>query len=65
MKRSVIAGTPAAPVAPSRGRLRPLGHREVQITDGFWAAMQQLNRDSIIPHCDRSLERVGWVVSIK
>ena len=35
--------TPAAPVVPASGRLRPLGIDEVRITGGFWAQRQAVN----------------------
>ncbi len=53
------------PALPSTGRLRPMALTAYEITDGFWAEQQQLNRDAIIPHCDRSLERVGWIENFR
>ncbi|MCL3859824.1 beta-L-arabinofuranosidase domain-containing protein [Actinotalea sp. K2] len=56
-----------APVLPGASpqavpnRLNPPPLTSVQMTGGFWADVQRLNRESIIPHCDSSLERVGWV----
>lgn len=56
----------AAPVLPrSPSVLTPLPVTSVAITGGFWAAKQTLNRDAIIPHCDHSLERVGWVENFR
>lgn len=56
----------AAPVLPrSRSALAPLPMTSVAITGGFWAEKQTLNRESIIPHCDHSLERVGWVENFR
>lgn len=43
------------------GRLEPQALTAVNLIGGFWADAQRLNRDSIIPHCDSSLERVGWL----
>ncbi|MDX5569195.1 glycoside hydrolase family 127 protein [Streptomyces sp. ID05-04B] len=48
------------PVAPSRGRLRPLGLDEVRITGGFWARRRQVNATATIDHCRDWMERVGW-----
>jgi DUF1680 family protein len=48
------------PVAPSRGRWRPLGLDDVAITGGFWAALQQLNATAMISHCEAWIERMGW-----
>ncbi|MDX3311809.1 glycoside hydrolase family 127 protein [Streptomyces sp. ME08-AFT2] len=48
------------PVAPSRGRLRPLGLDEVRITGGFWALRRQTNRAATLDHCRDWMERVGW-----
>jgi uncharacterized protein len=49
------------PVVPSRGRLRPLGLGEVEITGGFWQGRQQTNADATIPHCQGWMERLGWI----
>ena len=52
----------AVPVEPrAASALSPLSVPDAVITDGFWARMQELNREAIIPHCDDSLERVGWI----
>ncbi|MBS1906461.1 MAG: glycoside hydrolase family 127 protein [Actinobacteria bacterium] len=50
-----------APVAPSRGRLRPLGIDEVRITDGFWAERQRINGDATLAHIEGRLESEGWL----
>lgn len=56
----------AAPVLPrSSSVFTPLPITSVEITGGFWAEKQTLNRDAIIPHCDHSLERVGWVENFR
>jgi DUF1680 family protein len=60
MTMTLTAGTPAVPAAPSRGRLRPLGPGEVQITDGFWAERQRVNATATLPHIGHWLEREGW-----
>ena len=53
----------AAPVTPSRGRLRPLGLTEVRITGGPWAQRQQVNGEATIPHIESWLERAGWLAN--
>lgn len=49
------------PVAPSRGRLRPLGLAEVTIEDGFWAELQHRNGTTMIEHAQSWMERLGWI----
>lgn len=51
---------PVVPVAPSRGRLRPLGLDEVRITGGFWAGRRHVNATVSLDHCRDWMERVGW-----
>ena len=51
----------AGPAMPSRGRLRPLGLREVEITGGFWGDRQRVNADGSLPHIESWLEREGWL----
>ncbi|MGY1502601.1 glycoside hydrolase family 127 protein [Streptomyces sp. QTS52] len=48
------------PVAPTRGRLRPLGLDEVRITGGFWARRRETNATATLAHCRDWMERVGW-----
>ena len=48
-------------MVPSRGRLRPLGLAEVEITGGFWASRQAVNANATLAHCQRWMERLGWV----
>ncbi|MFD5747311.1 glycoside hydrolase family 127 protein [Streptomyces sp. NPDC127033] len=48
------------PVAPTRGRLRPLGLDEVRITGGFWARRRETNATATLGHCRDWMERVGW-----
>ena len=56
----------AAPVNPTKkGKLNPLSITDYTITSGFWALQQTLNRTSTIPHCDASLEKVGWVENFR
>ncbi|MEV1064363.1 beta-L-arabinofuranosidase domain-containing protein [Streptomyces sp. NPDC050263] len=49
------------PVAPGRGRLRPLGLDEVRITGGFWARRRHTNATATLDHCHDWMERVGWI----
>ncbi|MFC7533842.1 glycoside hydrolase family 127 protein [Actinoplanes sp. GCM10030250] len=51
-------GTPAAP---SHGRLRPLGLREVTLRPGFWQRRQDVNRTASLAHIERWLDRAGWL----
>ncbi|GGO21120.1 glycoside hydrolase family 127 protein [Micromonospora parathelypteridis] len=51
----------AAPVLPIRGRLRPLGLDQVQITGGFWAERQSINAVATLPHIEHWIEREGWI----
>jgi DUF1680 family protein len=53
--------SPVLPVAPTRGRLRPLGLDEVRITGGFWARRQETNANATLDHCRDWMERVGWI----
>nr|WP_251050582.1 MULTISPECIES: beta-L-arabinofuranosidase domain-containing protein [unclassified Microbacterium] len=52
---------PAAPVVPSRGRLRPLGLSEVRIVGGFWGERQQVNGTATLDHIESRLESEGWL----
>ena len=49
------------PVAPSTGRLRPLGLREVRITGGFWGHRQTVNATATLEHNLSWERRVGWI----
>ncbi|MGY4741769.1 glycoside hydrolase family 127 protein [Streptomyces sp. ATMOS53] len=49
------------PVAPTGGRLRPLGLDEVRITGGFWARRRETNATATLDHCREWMERVGWI----
>ena len=54
--------TSGLPVAPSRGgALRPLGIGDVHLEGGFWGERQQLNAETIIPHCLGWERRLGWI----
>ena len=56
-----VAGTGIMPVAPSAGRLQPLGLDETQIVGGFWAEMTARNREHTIPHILHWLDKAGWI----
>lgn len=55
--------TPATPVVPASGRLRPLGLDEVQITGGFWAHRQEVNGSATLDHIGGRLESEGWLAN--
>lgn len=55
--------TGGRPVAPARGRRRPLGLAEIALTDGFWATLQQTNASATLAHCEEWMERLGWIAS--
>lgn len=54
------AATPT-PVAPSTGRLQPLGLDQVRITGGPWARRQEVNATATLAHIEHWLEREGWL----
>ena len=60
-----VTGTPdhGRPLAPSRGRWRPLGLDEVRIDGGFWGDLQRLNATAMIEHCETWIERTGWAAN--
>ncbi|TFB84015.1 glycoside hydrolase family 127 protein [Cryobacterium algoricola] len=49
------------PVQPSTGALQALGPDEVSLTGGFWREKQELNSEVILGHCERWMERIGWI----
>jgi uncharacterized protein len=53
----------ATPVAPRRGRLRPLGAGEVAITGGYWARLREVNATASLTHIEHWLEREGWTAN--
>lgn len=61
MTTMITTHAPATPVAPTSGRLRPLGLREVRVTGGFWAERQAVNAAATLPHIERWLEQEGWL----
>src|SRR5262249_26133919 len=52
------------PVAPRRGRLRPLGAGEVVITGGYWARLQEVNATAALAHIEHWLEREGGAADL-
>ncbi|MEB0014692.1 hypothetical protein QN416_24140, partial [Glaciimonas sp. Cout2] len=46
---------------PSTSALRALGPDEVSLTGGFWQEKQTLNSEVILDHCQRWMERIGWI----
>ncbi|MEU1938066.1 glycoside hydrolase family 127 protein [Streptomyces coeruleorubidus] len=58
--RENTARSSALPVAPTRGRLRPLGLDEVKVTGGFWARRRHTNATATLGHCRDWMEREGW-----
>ncbi|WP_434740319.1 glycoside hydrolase family 127 protein [Micromonospora sp. SH-82] len=52
--------TGGRPVVPSRGRHRPLGLHEVQITGGFWADRQATNGTDTLEHARTWMDKLGW-----
>ncbi|MFB7892827.1 glycoside hydrolase family 127 protein [Microbacterium sp. NPDC056044] len=61
MTMQISTTAPQAPVAPSRGRLRPLGQDEVRITGGFWGDRQAVNAADTFAHISARLESEGWL----
>jgi len=51
----------AAPVLPTRSRLRPLGLGDVRITGGFWGERQGVNAAHTLDHILGRLESEGWL----
>lgn len=49
------------PVVPESGVLSPLGGDNVTIDGGFWARLQKLNAEVMIPHAEHWMEKVGWI----
>ncbi|MBE8470381.1 glycoside hydrolase family 127 protein [Streptomyces justiciae] len=64
MKENTTASS-VLPVAPTRGRLRPLGLGEVRISGGFWARRRHVNATATLDHCRDWEERVGWTGNFK
>ncbi|MFD1366396.1 glycoside hydrolase family 127 protein [Actinoplanes sichuanensis] len=53
------------PVAPTRGRLRPLGVGEVTLRSGFWQRRQDTNSAHTLAHIERWLEKAGWLANFE
>ncbi|GIF39373.1 hypothetical protein BC793_107306 [Actinoplanes xinjiangensis] len=51
------------PVAPTRGRLRPLGVGEVTLRPGFWQQRQDTNAARTLDHIGHWLEKAGWLAN--
>ncbi|GIE76698.1 hypothetical protein Aph02nite_26480 [Actinoplanes philippinensis] len=51
------------PVAPTRGRLRPLGVGEVTLRPGFWQQRQDTNAARTLAHIEHWLEKAGWLAN--
>ncbi|MGH1549511.1 glycoside hydrolase family 127 protein [Leifsonia poae] len=61
MTDTIRAAATGGPVVPSRSLLRPLGAHELRVVGGFWGRIQELNASAIIAHCERWMERIGWI----
>jgi DUF1680 family protein len=55
--------TAGGPVAPTRGRQRPLGVTDVVLTGGFWARLQDANAAATLRHCEQWMEKLGWLAN--
>lgn len=57
-------GRGGTPAAPSQGRFRPLGLREVTVREpGFWGRRQDVNRAATLDHIEHWLTRSGWLAN--
>ena len=56
---------PVSPLATGQLAVHPLGLRDIDLTGGFWARWQQLNRDVTTPHALGWLERDGSVDNLR
>jgi DUF1680 family protein len=56
-----ISNDKATPAAPTTGRLRPLGLREITLKPGFWQQRQDTNRNASLAHIEHWLEKTGWL----
>ena len=55
---------PSGPsVAPTRGAWIPLGVADVALTGGFWGSLQAANARATLDHCERWMEREGWLAN--
>jgi len=50
-----------APVNPNSGSVTPPDITDVQLIGGFWGTLQDLNREAIIPHALKWVNKLGWV----
>lgn len=56
-----ITTTAGGPVGPTTSTLQPLSAREIRFTGGYWGEWQNRNADTILEHCERWIERIGWL----
>jgi DUF1680 family protein len=49
------------PVDASVGALTPIGTGDARIEGGFWGQLQSLNATAMIAHCEKWMERLGWI----
>ena len=56
---------PVSPLATQRLAVAPLGLDQVEVTGGFWAEWQRLNREVTAPHALGWLERDGSVENLR
>ncbi|WP_127505614.1 glycoside hydrolase family 127 protein [Actinoplanes solisilvae] len=62
MPTSDWTGRGGTPAAPSQGRFRPLGLREVVLREpGFWGHHQDVNRQASLDHIEHWLTKSGWL----
>ena len=56
---------PVSPLATERLAVHPLGLRDIEIADGFWARWQRLNREVTTPHALGWLDRDGSIDNLR
>lgn len=55
--------TGGRPVVPTQGHRRGLGLAEISLTGGFGARLQSTNTASTLAHCERWMDRLGWLAN--
>ncbi len=60
-----MADQSGRPVVPGSGVLQPLGIGDVRLRGGFWGDRQQLNASTLLPHCYRWEDRLGWIENFR
>lgn len=50
-----------APAAPSNGRFKPLGLKEVTLRPGFWQQRQRTSRAQSLDHIEHWITKAGWL----